>query len=147
MSAFIRCASRRETLGISPKLSDILNYPTVADLAELGMWQWRLREADKGGPIPDLADLIKNPVQYLRGGGDQMDKGYAHAWGLTYYLAQHKRKEMQKYIDLVKTRKPREEIKPERELADFEACFGKLDDSFKQKWVAFMRKTPYVPPR
>src|SRR5207247_2529427 len=46
---------------------------------------WRLREADKGG-LPELAELVQEPTM-LRGG--DMDRGYAYAWGLTYYLAQH----------------------------------------------------------
>ena len=54
---------------------------------------------------------------------------------------------MQKYVELVKTRKSREEVSPEQEIADFEKCFGKLDESFKQKWWTFLRKIPYKPPR
>ena len=107
---------------------------------------WRLRDADKAGPLPELTDLIRNPA-LLRGDGDTMDRGYAQAWGLVYYLSQHKKKQLQEFVELVKTRKPRTEITPDQELADFQKCFGPLDDTFKSKWAEFLKKIPYRPPR
>lgn len=106
---------------------------------------WRLRDADKESPLPELSELIKNPA-LLRGDGETMDRGYAQSWGLTYFLAQKKKKQLREYIELVKTRKKREEITPEREMEDFQKCFGRVDESFKSQWQKFVKDLPYRAP-
>lgn len=107
---------------------------------------WRLREADAANALADLREFVQKP-ELLRGSGDQMDRGYAQAWGLMYYLSQKKKAELRQFVELIKTRKPREVIPPERELADFEKCFGKLDESFRKNWHKFLKSVPYRAPR
>lgn len=105
-----------------------------------------LRQADKQNAVLGLEELVKTS-RTLKIDGGEAERGYAQAWGLTYYLAQKKKKELQQYIELIKKRKPREKVSEEQELKDFEKCFGKLDESFKKKWGEFLKKLPYRPPR
>src|SRR5262249_49796612 len=95
-----------------------------------------LRDIEKKGGKFDLVELIKVP-RLIEG---DAGKNYAQAWSLVYYLSKHKKKEMQQFVDLVKARKPFEEVTPEQELEDYEKCFGKIDESFKKKWGEFLRK-------
>ena len=103
---------------------------------------WRLRERIEKDQVMDLAELIKTREMLADG-----DRNYCHAWGLTCYISKYKKKEMQQYVELIKQRKPKTPVTPEQELADFEKCFGRLDEAFKTKWVKFIKELQYRPPR
>jgi hypothetical protein len=104
----------------------------------------RLREAAREGRLIPLARLVPTPRMFIEGNPDT-DLNYAHAWGLSYFLYQTKLPALRDYIELIKSRQASDEITPDRELADFEKCFGKLDERFEKRWLAFLLKLPHRP--
>lgn len=72
-------------------------------------------------------------------------EGYAQSWALVYYLAKRKPKELPTYVELIKKRKVDDAVPPDEELADFEKCFGKVDDKFARSIADFIKKLPYRP--
>lgn len=100
-----------------------------------------LREKLKEG-VPDLREFVGNPGS----GGMLSTEGYALSWGLTNYLIKQKGKSLPKYVKLLKARAIGEAVSAEQEIADFEACFGKLDGAFAKKWAEYINKLPYRRP-
>jgi hypothetical protein len=94
--------------------------------------------------MPDLRDFVGNPN---KGGPMLSEEGYAISWGMVNYLIKQKNKGLPQYVEVLKKRKVGEVITPEQDIADFEECFGKIDEGFKKKWQAFIKKLPYRPQR
>ncbi len=90
----------------------------------------------------ELKAFIGNPAP---GGGMLSSEGYARSWALTYYLVKRKQKQLPKYFELIKKRSPKDQITPERDVADFEKCFGKVDATFAKKWSNYIRQLPFRP--
>jgi len=100
-----------------------------------------LREKLKEG-VPDLKELVGSPG----GGGMLSTDDYAISWGLTNYLIKRKGKQLPKFVKLLKAREIGRQVSPEEEIADFESCFGKLDETFAKKWAEYIKKLPYQKP-
>ena len=91
---------------------------------------------------PDLRDFVGNPN---KGGSLLTEEGYAIAWGMVHYLVKQKSKDLPRFVEALKRRKPGQSITPEEDIAAFEECFGKLDDKFAKKWMGFIKGLPYRP--
>ncbi|RIK67460.1 MAG: hypothetical protein DCC65_06425 [Planctomycetota bacterium] len=77
--------------------------------------------------------------------GRQMlsNEGYARSWALAYFLVKRKSRELSRYVELIKRRKTSRPVSAERELADFEKCFGNVDDAFAASVAEFVKRLPY----
>jgi hypothetical protein len=91
---------------------------------------------------PELRDFVGDPS---KGGQLLSEDGYAIAWGMVHYLIKQKNKELPKYVEMLKQRMPGQSVAPAEDIADFEECFGKIDDKFKKKWLTFIKGLPYRP--
>jgi hypothetical protein len=65
---------------------------------------------------------------------------YAQSWAMVHYLNRVKRKQVKDYVALLNKRPKDFKTTPERELADFQKCFGKLDARWDKAWKAWMEK-------
>lgn len=92
-------------------------------------------------------DELKAFIMRQSGGGMMSSEGYAEAWSICYYLVKCKRKEFPKYVDIIKRRPAGKRQSPEENLADFEKCFGKIDDTFNKKFTQYITKLPFKPPQ
>ncbi|HVP13628.1 MAG TPA: DUF1570 domain-containing protein [Phycisphaerae bacterium] len=90
--------------------------------------------------LPDLREFVGDP-----GKGQPMltDEGYALSWAIVNYLIKQKGKDLPKYVETLKHRKVGADASAEQDIADFEECFGKIDEKFKKKWQAFIKELPY----
>lgn len=91
----------------------------------------------------DFKSFIANPSP---SGGMLSNEGYAQSWAVCYYLVKRKSKQLPAYLELIRKREVNAVITPEQDLADFEKCFGKVDDTFTKKWANFITTLPYLPP-
>ncbi len=64
---------------------------------------------------------------------------YPQSWALFHYLGRTKGEGVKKYIELVNRRPADYRPAPDRELADFEKAFGKLDDKWTAAWLRWMK--------
>ena len=78
---------------------------------------------------------------------EKRDDGPALSWALVRYLINKRDKELPKYVELLNSRKFGEKISAEREIADFEKCFGEIDENFEKKCHAYIMSLPYRPRR
>lgn len=92
-------------------------------------------------------DELKAFIAQRYGGGMLSSQGYAQSWALCYYLVKTKRKQLQKYVELIKKRPPGKLISTKQNLEEFENCFGKVDNSFNKKFTNYITKLPYMPPQ
>jgi hypothetical protein len=91
-----------------------------------------------GNKIPDLRGFVGKPGT----GGMLSNDGYAFSWALTYYLVKKKTKQLHVYVALLKKRKPGAPVTAEEDIADFEKCFGKIDNVFQKRWATFIKNLP-----
>jgi hypothetical protein len=78
-------------------------------------------------------------------GGMLSLENYARSWALCYYLLKTKRKQLPTYIDLIKQRSRRKEMRSQDAIADFEKAFGKIDEKFIKRWSRFITSLPFMP--
>ncbi len=101
------------------------------------------REAyEKSGP-----DLRQFVAKHTPASGILPTEGYAVSWALTNYLIRREKKNLPKYIALIKKRDPTQPFTQEEAIEIFEACFGKLDARFQSKFRKYTMKLPYRPSR
>ena len=91
-------------------------------------------------------DDLKNFISRQRT-GMLSSQGYAQSWALCYYLVKRKSKELPKYVELIKKRPVDRMLSTKENLADFEKCFGKVNDVFTKKFTSYITKLPYLPPQ
>lgn len=91
-------------------------------------------------------DDLKNFVSSTYA-GMLSSQGYAQSWALCYYLVKRKSKELPKYVELIKKRPVDREMSAKENLADFEKCFGKVNDLFTKKFTNYITKLPFMPPQ
>lgn len=93
-------------------------------------------DALQRGGIPNLREFVGNPTD---GKALLPIEGYGWSWLLTHYLIRRKDKELPVYVELIKKREKGDRITAERDVDDFEKCFGKIDDAFEKKWQTFAK--------
>lgn len=91
-------------------------------------------------------DDLKNFISRTRT-GMLSSQGYAQSWALCYYLVKRKSKELPKYVELIKKRPVDKVLSAKENLADFEKCFGKVNDMFTKKFTNYITKLPFMPPQ
>jgi len=64
---------------------------------------------------------------------------YPQSWALFHYLRRTKGEGVKKYIELINRRPADYQPTPERELADFEKAFGRLNDQWVAAWLQWMK--------
>lgn len=64
---------------------------------------------------------------------------YPQSWALTHYLNRMKKDKVRDYAELINKRPKDFETTPEKEIADFEKVFGKVDDKWVQSWLNWMK--------
>lgn len=65
---------------------------------------------------------------------------YPQSWALVHYLNRTKRSKLRQYVELVNKRPADYKPEPAKEIADFEKCFGKIDQKWVDAWDAWMKK-------
>lgn len=103
-----------------------------------------IREYIEAGRTIPIKELLTN-AELFSGTDDQIDRAYAHAWALAFYVTKQKPKAFRKYIDLLNARPQKTKAPDEQEIADFETCFGPLDETFVKRWEAYLTNLPFRP--
>jgi hypothetical protein len=90
-----------------------------------------------GNLILPLRKFIQTPAYF---GPQTISIAYPQSWAIVHYLNRAKRKQVKKYIAIINKRPKDYRPSPDREIADFEKAFGKLDDKWERKWMNWMKK-------
>lgn len=88
---------------------------------------YRLEHIAKYNPHPadkPLEKMIRDDALFSRPDKDVVLSNYALAWGLTYYLAKRKEKDLSRYLIKVGNKSVLSPDTPEERMKDFEECFG-----------------------
>lgn len=72
-------------------------------------------------------------------GPQTIDVAYPQAWAIVHYLNRTKRSKLRKYVELVNKRPADYKPEPAKEIADFEKCFGKIDQKWVDAWDGWMK--------
>ncbi|MFQ5411955.1 MAG: DUF1570 domain-containing protein, partial [Phycisphaerae bacterium] len=88
---------------------------------------------DRG--IPSMRKFIVDPT----GGAEGLTaEGYAWSWLLTHFLIRRHGEKLPGYVERIKARDEGENITPERDMDDFESCFGRIDETREKEWKEFV---------
>lgn len=63
---------------------------------------------------------------------------YAQAWSLVFHLSRRHGRSFERYLRRLAGRAPGEAVGPEREIAEFEIMFGKINAAFETQWLTHM---------
>lgn len=83
---------------------------------------------------------VKDFVSTANHFATQIDVAYPESWALIHYLNRTKRGRIKKYIELVNKRPADYTPSPQRELADFEKIFGRIDEEWVESWLKWMER-------
>lgn len=120
-----------------------------------GVNQFRLYDLRKMLELPPAAKTVSDeqieravadgrfiPLAQLIGDGSVFASrpegvwpAYAEAWALAHYLYAERPKDLAEYIRRIAARPRGVERTPQRELDDFTAIFGPLDERFRRDWL------------
>lgn len=81
-----------------------------------------------------LADLV-SAAGFAEHPAEDMAYRYAQAWSLVFHLSRRHEGAFERYLKRLAARAPGEAVEPERELAEFESLFGKIDEAFETRWL------------
>lgn len=70
---------------------------------------------------------------------------YAQSWALVYYLSRRQSRAFGLYLKQLTARTPGEAVGPEREVAEFESRFGKVDPAFEKDWLTHTLRLRFDP--
>lgn len=119
----LRLADLRDAFGVGP--SDLKLTATQYD------------QAIESGRVVSLRDFFVEPASFNAAGEDAAFR-YAQAWSLVFFLQKTQRESFAAYLASLARRRPREPVDSERELGDFEAAFGAIDQAMQREWPKYM---------
>lgn len=100
----------------------------------------RLREYQAARDANRLIPLREFVSTHAHFGPQSIDIAYPQSWALVHYLNRTKRAKVKAYAEAINKRPADYQSTPEREIADFEASFGKIDKKWVENWENWMRR-------
>ncbi|MEJ7594566.1 MAG: DUF1570 domain-containing protein [Planctomycetaceae bacterium] len=85
-----------------------------------------------------LNTLIESDSAFLNAA--ETPAAYAKAWALTHYLVREEKTGMQKFLHVLKQRKPMVGLTAEERAQEFLTAFGKLPDEMEHELVSYIRR-------
>ncbi len=85
-----------------------------------------------------LNTLIESDSAFLNAA--ETPAAYAKAWALTHYLVREEKTGMQKFLHVLKQRKPMVGLTAEERTQEFLTAFGKMPDEMEHELVSYIRR-------
>jgi hypothetical protein len=104
-----------------------------------------LSTAYASGKFLPLKELIGDANLFSRRNDLNIVHYYTQGWSLVAYLQRRHRDEFAEYLRVLATRTPGQKLTAKRELADFEAAFGEIDEKFEERWCTYIVDLKYKP--
>ena len=70
---------------------------------------------------------------------------YAQAWSLVFYLSRRHEGSFERYMVRLAGRTPGVVVEPEREIAEFESQFGRIQEALEGEWLTYMAGLRFDP--